>query len=182
MKNLDKQQVIIMVLAIVVACGFTLFRYIPIVRQKQSIIEKIKTQNAVMQRVATDTARVPELERQRDQLQGQMVSFTQKVPKGRNFAQLWKQIAALMNACQLSEQLIQPGQELKSDRLCSIPLTIECKGTLDQMYNFFQSLESIDRLIRIDELKLENDADFNAFVTLHAKANVYYQRDGMDNS
>ena len=182
MKNLDKQQVIIIVLAVVVAGGFGLLRYVPIVRQKQSIVEKMETQNAVMQRVATDTARVPELERQRDQLQGQMVSFTKKVPNGRNFAQLWKQIADLMNACQLSEQSIQPGQELKSDRLCSIPLTIECKGTLDQMYDFFQSLENIDRLIRIEELKLENDADFSAFVTLYAKANVYYQPDGMDNS
>jgi len=182
MKNLDKQQVIIMVLAVVAAGGFTLFRYVPIVHQKQSVIGEMETQNALMQQVATDSARIPELEQQRDRLQDEMISFDQKVPKGRRFAELWKHIADLMNACQLSEQLIQPGQELKSDRLCSIPLTIKCKGTLDQMYDFFQSLENIDRLIRIEELKLENDADFSAFVTLYAKANVYYQSDGMDNS
>ena len=62
-------------------------------------------------------------------------------------------------------------------QLCSIPLTLECKGSLEQIFAFFQSLENMDRLIRIEEVTLENDTDFNAVVKLKAKANVYYQPD-----
>jgi Tfp pilus assembly protein PilO len=134
-----------------------------------------------MQQVCTHSALIPELKQQRDRLSVQLAPFDQKIPTGRNFAQLWQQIADVMNACNLSDQLVQPGLELKSDRLCSIPLTIECKGTLEQIFAFFQSLEGIDRLIRIEEVKLENDAAFDAAVKLSAKASVYYQPDEMDN-
>ena len=181
MKNLDKQQLMIIALAVVVAGGFAVFRYTPIVRQRYDVAKKMETQNAVMEKVCTESAQIPELKQQRDQLSEKMLSFSEKVPEGRNFARLWQQIADVMNACDLRDQLIQPGQEMKSDHLCSIPLTIECKGTLAQIYRFFQSLENIDRLIRIEELKLENDAEYNEIVTLYAKANLYYQSDGTDN-
>jgi Tfp pilus assembly protein PilO len=181
MKNLDKQQIIIVLLAVVVAGGFAAFRYTPIVRQKYAALQQMEAQDTVMQQVCTDSAQIPELKLQRDQLRDELVTFTQKVPKGRNFAQLWQQIADVMNACELSDQYVQPGHELKSDQLCSIPLKIECKGTLEQIFSFFQSLESVDRLIRIEEVRLENDAEFNAVVKLFAKASVYYQPDETDN-
>jgi len=181
MKNLDKQQWIIVVLAVAAAGGFAVFRYVPIVRQKQEVFQKIETQGALMQQVCVNSAQIPDLKKQREQLNSELAAFKQKIPQGRNFAQLWKQIADVMNTCELTDQLVQPGHELKSDSLCSIPLTIECKGSLDQIFNFFQALKSIDRLIQIEELKLENDADFTAMVKLYAKANVYYQPQEMDN-
>ena len=82
-----------------------------------------------------------------------------------------------MNACKLTDQLVQPGEELKSDQLCSIPLKLECRGSLEQLFAFFQAMEDMDRLVRLEEVQFENDSDFSAVVKLNAKANVYYQSD-----
>lgn len=181
MKNFDRQQFYICIAGIVLAGGFIAFRYVPIVRQNVAVTEKIKEQEALINQIHSQGTLFPELVYQREQLTERLIPFEQKVPRGRNFAQLWQQIADIMNDCKLREQLVRPGSELKSDRLCSIPLTIECKGTLEQIFTFFKSLENIDRLIQIEEMELEKDADLHTLVKLYAKANVYYQPDEKNN-
>lgn len=181
MKKLDKQQSIILILAVVVTGGFGVFRYVPLARQKYAISQKMKQQKVALDEICLQGAITPELWQQKSRLEKQLVPFTQKVPRGRNLATLWRQVADVMNECKLTDQLVQPGVELKSDQLCSIPLTIECKGSLEQIFTFFQSLENIDRLIRIEQVSLENGTDFDSIVKLNAKASVYYQPDETDN-
>ena len=69
-----------------------------------------------------------------------------------------------------------------ADAQRSIPLTLECRGSLKQLFAFFQAMEDMDRLVRFEEVKFENDSDFNAVVKLNVKANVYYQSDDKGNS
>jgi hypothetical protein len=52
---------------------------------------------------------------------------------------------------------------------------------LEQLFAFFKAMENMDRLIRFEEVKFENDSDLNAVVKLNAKANVYYQPDDRGN-
>ncbi|MHC4385798.1 MAG: type 4a pilus biogenesis protein PilO, partial [Planctomycetota bacterium] len=157
------------------------FRYIPIVRQKYAIQKQMDQQNLVIDEICSQSALIPELRQKKSQLEKQLLPFTQKVPHGRNLSTLWRHIAEVMNECKLTEQLVQPGVELKSEELCSIPLTIECKGSMEQVFTFFQSLENIDRLIRIEEVTLENGDNLSSIVKMNAKASVYYQPDESDN-
>ncbi|MHC4288172.1 MAG: type 4a pilus biogenesis protein PilO [Planctomycetota bacterium] len=180
--KLDKQQVIILGLSVVMLCGFGVFQYIPMVRQKHAILEGMAQQDQLSEKICSQSALLAELKQRGKQLQEKLIPFTKKVPQTRQFSQLWQQIADVMNECKLTDQLVQPGKELKSDQLCSIPLTLECRGSLKQVFAFFQAMENMDRLIRFEEVKFENDSDFNALVKLNAKANVYYQSDDKGNS
>lgn len=173
----DKQQLIIIGLSAVILCGFGVFQYIPVIRQRHAIREEMTQQDALSEMICSQNALLPELKQQEKQLEESMASFAQKIPRDRQFAQLWQRIADVMNECKLSDQLVQPGKELKSDRLCSIPLTLECRGSLEQLFAFFRAMEDMDRLIRFEEVKFENDSDFNAVVKLNARASVYYQSD-----
>lgn len=177
----DKQQILIVGAGILLIGGFTVLRYIPIVRQKYTIAKTMDAQESVIEKVRSHSAMIPELKQQKAQLVETLASFDERVPQGRNFAQLWQQIADVMNECNLSDQLVQPGQEVTSEQLGSIPLMIECSGSLAQIYTFFQSLERFDRLVRIEEVKLKNDAEYGGLLKLNAKANVYYQPDETDN-
>lgn len=179
--KLDKQQLIIVGLGVVILCGFGIFQYIPVIRQKHAIREGMAQQDQLSEMICSQSALLPELKQQEKQLQEELIPFFKKLPQGRHFSQLWQQIADVMNECKLTDQLVQPGEELKSDQLCSIPLTLECRGSLEQLFAFFQAMENMDRLVRFEEVKLENDSDFNADVKLNAKANVYYQPDNRNN-
>ncbi len=179
--KLDKQQLIILGLSAVILCGFGIFQYIPVIRQRHALSDRMTQQDQLSEAICLQSVLLPELKQQEKQLQKELTPFFKKVPQGRHFAQLWQQIADVMNECKLTDQLVQPGEELKSDSLCSIPLTFECQGSLKQLFAFFQAMENMDRLIRFEEVKFENDSDFNAVVKLNAKANVYYQPDSRDN-
>lgn len=178
--KLDKQQIIIIGVGIVLIGGFTMLRYVPIVRHKLEIMKMIDAQESAREQIRANSMLVPDLKYQKKSLAEELAPFSTKIPEGRNFAQLWQQIADAMNESRLSDQLIRPGQELKSEQICSIPMTIECSGSLDQIYSFFNSLEQFDRLVRIEEMTLENDNEYSGALKLFAKANVYYQSNERD--
>ena len=85
------------------------------------------------------------------------------------------QIADLMNQHQLKEQEIAPGEEIEADGLNCIPVSIQCKGELTQIFEFYQQLQQLDRLIRIKQVKLLNDRDFRGEVSMETDVVIYYK-------
>lgn len=175
MKRIDKQQAAILIIGAVILIGFGMLRYMPIVRQKLALKEEMLRQSISMQEIREYSRRLPELKYQKSRLNEQLLSQSGRIPEGRQFARLWQQIAEVMNECNLQDQLIQPAEEKKSEDLCCVPLTIECKGTLEQIFTFFRMLEAFDRLICFEQVQLDNDKDFSALLKLNAKAYVYYR-------
>jgi Tfp pilus assembly protein PilO len=49
------------------------------------------------------------------------------------------------------------------------------KGRLKQIFEFFGRLQSLDRLVRIEQVKLVNDRDFSGEVSMQTKAVIYYR-------
>lgn len=175
MKRIDRQQAIILIVGAIILIGFGIFRYIPIVRRKLEIREQMTRQSLSMEQYQTYIRRLPELRQQKRQLTEKLSRSEGKIPEGKQFAQLWRQIAEVMNECSLQDQLVQPAAEIQSDDLCCVPIKIECTGSLQQIFLFFRLLEDFDRLICFEEVQLENDKDLSAALKLNAKANVYYQ-------
>lgn len=181
MRHIEKQQFIILLAAVVLFGGFVVLRYVPILRQRSAISGQMKALDQNSDQINEVGVMVPELRAQVADMQQQLETFSVKVPEGRRFAGLWHQIAEIMNTCELTEQLVQPGTEIKSDELCCIPLAIECKGTMRQMFQFFQSLEQVERLLQVEKATFENSSDISGLVTLNATVNVYYQPGTLDN-
>ncbi len=182
MKQVDKHQAIILVLAAVVMVAFGVFRYMPIVNKKIAMKEQMAQQSLPMEQIQEYSQRLPELKLQKKALEENQREYLTKIPEGKQFAQLWQHIAEAMNECRLEDQMVQPGIEEKSADVCCIPLKIECRGTLEQMFTFLQKLEKLDRLVCFEEIQLENSSDFSAVIKLNAKAKVYYQPEKADNS
>jgi Tfp pilus assembly protein PilO len=182
MKQIDKQQVTILILGAVVLLGFGLFRYMPIVRKRMAIKEQMNLQSLSMEQIQEYSRLLPELNQIKRQLEEKLQASSGKIPEGKQIAQLWQQIAEVMNECKLQDQLVQPEAEMQSDELNCIPLRIECRGSLEQMFTFFQKLEKFERLISFEDVQLENSRDFDAELKLNAKANVYYQPSKSGNS
>ena len=80
-----------------------------------------------------------------------------------------------MNKHDLSGQLIRPGREIVGKEISSIPITINCSGQLSNIFEFFRSIESFSRVIRIDNLKMQSKID-ESIVNVNAVAIVYYRR------
>jgi len=182
MKYPEKQQVIIVVSAMAIIAGFCIFRYIP--ARKQSLALK-QTKADSQSRATANLARaaqIPQLREKYQKTHEAVGDYDVKIPAGRNFARLFEQIASVMNECDLTDQLVQPNAEIEGDQLNCIPISIKGKGSLEQIFELFSSLNNFDRLINIRSLKLTGDKERSGIVEMVAEANVYYHSTEENNS
>jgi Tfp pilus assembly protein PilO len=80
-----------------------------------------------------------------------------------------------MNEHNLQGQMIQPGKEIKAGELNCIPVNMQCRGRLSQIFEFYRRVQGLDRLVRIEHVKLVNDGGFGGEVTMQTDAVIYYR-------
>lgn len=175
MRNPHKQHLILITAALLMAAGIGVFRVGPLLRQRQALAETIRQHQQTLKEIHTSGAGLDELAGRLEHLQPQAAVFEARIPPDRSFGTLWQRLADLMNQYHLSDQRIQPGPAVESDRLGAIPLTLAAVGSMRGVFAFFQAVEQWDRLIRFEQVELLNNGPFDGSVKLNAKAVLYYQ-------
>ena len=175
MKFLKRQQLIILGLAVSIIAGFAVFLYYPLAKQARVVKQADAAQSAAAARADTRNRRLPTLREKAETLQRKLHNYDKKIPQNRRFATLWQEIADVMNEHNLKDQLVQPGPEIEGTELNCIPISIQCSGRLNQIFEFLKSLQQLERVIRIEQFQLLNDRDFTGQLKMNAEANVYYK-------
>ncbi len=171
----EKQQVMICVVAGVIVCVFVLFWYLPL-RQRMKAVEQAKaTQTLAVAKSDADGKRLPVLKERVLQLRSALGNYDAKIPEQGALGTFVRRIADLMNEYHLKEQVITPGAELEADRFNCTPVRMQCKGKLGQLFKFYQRLQSLDRLVRIEQVKLSNDSSYSGEVSMETRAVIYYR-------
>ncbi|UCF00060.1 MAG: type 4a pilus biogenesis protein PilO [Planctomycetota bacterium] len=171
----ERQQIAICVAATVMIGGTVLFGYLPLQKRIKVIKSKKASQMLAMTKTSAESRRLPALKEELLHLQRAVETYEQQVPSHRSLGIFLQEIAGLMNKHNLQEQLVQPGKEIKAGKLNCIPVNMQCKGKLAQIFEFYKSLQKLDRLARIEEIKLVNDRDFTGEVSMQTKAIIYYR-------
>ena len=162
-------------MAVVIIGGFVLFRYRPLSREKQTIEQNIFAQRLTIAKGMADGKQLSILKQQLLKVQGELEDYEANIPDERALGVFLRRIAALMNEHNLREQDIEPREEVKGDEFCCIPLSMQCKGKLSQIFEFYKQLQGLDRLVRIERVKLTNDKDFSGEVSMETEAVIYYR-------
>lgn len=169
-----KQQIIIFVVAIGIIGGFIFLKWLPIQRKIKAVeLERTAIQYKVEQS-RMESEKLPVLNEEVAELQDLVANYELKIPANRDLGSFLQKVADLMNQHDLTEQQIQPSTEIEVDELRCIPVSMKCKGGLEQMFEFYKSLQDLDRLVRIEHAQLKNEGDFNGKVSMETKAIVYY--------
>ncbi len=171
----EQQQKLIAAVGVLLIAGFGVYRFSALWQQRKTLDDSVEQSRQTLVEIQTQTARLPELKRLLEQYQNDAAAFDRRIPVGRSFAELWRQIADVMDAHRLIDQTVQPGAAIEDARLGAIPLTLSCSGSMQDIYAFFRAMEQQDRLIRFEQIELNNDGNFSGTVKLTAKAQLYYQ-------
>lgn len=169
----ERQQIVICVVAAAMVGGFVLFRYLPLRKRIKALAQARAEQRLAIAKDTAQSGQLPALKEQLLKLQKAVGSYEANVPGQRALGVFLHRIANLMNEHNLREQLVQPGKEIETKELSCIPVSIQCKGRLKQIFEFFRSLQGLDRLVRIEQVKLENDSNFSGEVSMQTKASIY---------
>ena len=116
---------------------------------------------------------MPQLKAELEQLEMDAANYEARVPSTTQLGVFLQEMADVMNVCHLKGHLIEPGKEIKTNRLNCIPVNIKCTGKLKQIFDFFKSIENFDRAIRIESVQLSNDRDFTGEVKMKTRLYIY---------
>ncbi len=170
-----KQQILICVMAFVLVGGALLFRCWPLHKKINDVECSKASQQAALAEASKAVAEMPKLKEEFAKLQADIGKYNANIPSDRQIGEFMQQIADLMNRLDLKGQLIQPGQETDAGGLKCIPVSMQCQGKLLQLFEFYKSMQGLDRLVRIDEVELENQNDYSGHVSMRTNVVVYYK-------
>ena len=170
-----KQQMLICVIAVGLIGGFTLICYLPLNGSLRKACAECDRAALDVTEAQTQREQLPVLERKLQQIQDSVGNYQVNIPEQRALGGFLHEIAELMDEHRLEGRLVQPGRETQAGELVCIPVEMCGKGRLAQIFEFYKSLQSLDRLVRIEQVQLRNSKDFSGQVSMQMKAVVYYR-------
>ena len=172
---LERKQIAICIAAAVIATAFLLFSYLPL-RKRTKAVEKAETaQRRTITKASMEKSQMPVLREQLLKLQQTVGNYQASIPSQTDLGVFLQQMADLMSKHNLREQAIVPGKEIVTEKLSCIPVDMQCKGKLAQVFEYYKGMQELDRLVRIEQIKLINDSDFSGEVSMQAKVVIYYR-------
>ncbi len=178
MKNRNlkiREHVVICFAALVMLCGYLFLGILPLRRVARSLHRETVNREAHISKASQVSSQLNPMRQQLEYLAAYVGDYHRRIPDERQVGEFLQQIAELMKAHGLSNQVVRPGAENPGEKLNTIPITMECNGDLDQIFDFFGSLKEIDRVIRIAKVELSSDELTESMAKMWAQANIYYE-------
>ena len=170
----EKRQLIIITVLGVMILAFVFFQYIPstkaIKQAKQTKQQRLQDNEKAL----LASQQLPELKQRLAELRSQVGSFDEKLPKDRDHGSFLQEVTAIMTANNLSEQQVKPTQEISYEQINAIPVNMECKGSLENLFRFFSAMEKSQRVFNLDEVRFEN-VEYSGNIEMFAKGDIYYR-------
>ncbi len=170
-----RPQLLIFIVTGMLVADFVLFGYLPSRQRMGSVKHARAEQRAVIAKASSEGEQLPAFKQQLQKLQKSVANYNANIPSERALGAFLQQIASLIDEHNLREQVVVPGKEVKAGSLNCIPVTVSCKGRLSQLFEFYKQFQRLDRLVRIEQVKLVNDSDFNGEVSMQTEAVIYYK-------
>ena len=170
-----KQQVWVCIIAGLFLCDFILCGYLPSQQRLTSLLQAREHQRNAIHMAAAQGAELPGLKTRLRDTEAIVDRFEACVPADSALGAFLQRITAVMAAHELTDPVVLPGKEQEAEDLGCIPIHMTCQGTVTSLFDFFNTLETLDRMVRIDKVTLENDSDFTGKLTMQAEAYIFYQ-------
>ncbi len=176
---MKKHQIIILVIAAVMLGGFVFGAYIPLSVKKKSLKSKRQAAGLVIKKLLDEARQVPELKLQAEMLQKDEKNYRSGIPGQMDLGPFLSTIASLMNENNLKDQSVKPGSDMLIGKLGCIPVDIKCSGRLVNIFEFFKSLQNLDRAVRVVLVNIVNDNSLTGELTMETRAVIYYKAQKM---
>lgn len=170
-----RQQVWVCVIAGLFLSDFILCGYLPSQQRLASLLQAREHQRRVIHMAATQAEELPGLKIRLRDTEATVQRFEACVPADKALGAFLQRITAVMAEHKLTDPVVLPGKEQETADLGRIPIQMTCEGTLANLFDFFNALGTLDRVVRIENVVLENDENFTGKLTVRAEACIFYQ-------
>lgn len=172
---INKKQIILFSIIIAMLAGFFFLQYLPTMARFKEAKEMETQRKALQAKVDSDLQKLPDLLEKLEELKINVGDFDKRIPVERDYGVFLQDVTTLMQKYSLGDQLVRPSDETKYADLNCIPVTMECTGKLNQVFDFFKDVEASQRLFRIEQIRFENK-EYSGNVKVYAKGSIFYRQ------
>jgi len=170
-----KQQMWLYSIAVLFCADFVFYGYTPSHKRLQSLREAKTQQSRLIATAAAQSKELPALRTRLKNVERIVEHYDRYVPPEESSGVFLQEIARIMTEHHLADQVVVPGTNVESDGIRCIPVHIDCQGSLKDIFSFFCDLQTMDRLVRIEKVSLQNDKDFTGHVGMEMNAVIFYR-------
>jgi type IV pilus assembly protein PilO len=161
--------------AFLFVCDFVLCGYVPAQKRLKTLQEARVRQRQRIEMARAQEAELPALRERLADVRATAERYGVSVPTQGALGAFLQNIATLMSRHDLTDHMVAPGDPVEGAAQSSIPMEVTCRGSLVNLFSFFQDLQNLPRLVRVGRVTLQNDAGFTGQVTMRLEAAVFYQ-------
>ncbi|MBN1510212.1 MAG: type 4a pilus biogenesis protein PilO [Sedimentisphaerales bacterium] len=170
-----KQQMWLYGVAVLFCADFVFYGYLPSHKRLQSLREAKVQQSRLIETAAAQSKELPALRTRLESIERIVEHYDRYVPAEESSGLFLQEIARLMTDHHLADHVVVPGSNVQSEDIQCIPVHIDCQGSLKDIFSFFRDLQTMDRLVRILKVALQNDGDFAGHVRMEMNAVIFYR-------
>lgn len=173
----ERKQTVAIAAAMVMVGVFVFFWFLPLRDKARAVKQRQAQQHGIISSARKKAVQLSKINETLSELRSEVSGYDLKIPARADLGQFLGKIASLMDEHRLTEQMIEPQHPIQTEKLNCIPVTMKCKGRLEQVRAFYESLQELDRMVRIEEFKLSNDRELTGVVTMETEAVIYHKSD-----
>jgi Tfp pilus assembly protein PilO len=162
-------------IALLFVGDFVFCGYLPSQNRLQALEHARVQQEDMVRMAAAQSEELPRLRRRLQDTSRVVERYETYVPAEGTLGTFLQQIAGIMTARHLADQVVVPGKEWAGEGVNCIPVHITCSGGLADVFGFFNDLQALDRLVRVGQVTLTNDSGFTGRVSIQIEATIFYQ-------
>lgn len=136
----------------------TMMMYVPQSRELKKLRTQIVSQQRSLKADSAMASVVPSLLEQVEAMQFRYKDFDRRLPKRQELGGFLRQISAHLERENLSGQLIEPGSPAHEEIFHTLPIIMRFNGSYLSVASFLKSLEGMERLTRVQKLRVTHDA------------------------
>ena len=170
-----RQQMWVYLIGFLFVADFIFYGYMPSRQRLQSLKQAKAKQVRAITTAAAQSRELPKLKKRLHHVEEIVKNYETYVPAKGSLGAFLQDIALIMNTHNLTEQNIVPQSDVECGGVNCIPVQMNCKGSLNDVFGFFRDFQAMERLVRIEKAGLNKDGEYTGEVSMHTEAVIFYR-------
>jgi Tfp pilus assembly protein PilO len=175
MVHLTRENWIVLGVLGAIVTAATVFLYIPQGQKLDELRGQIAAAEASLESDGQKVAVVPDMVKQVQEMKARYKDFDRKLPKRKELGGFLREITGNLAEEKLANQSIEPATNtIREEFFQTLPIVMKFRGSYLSLASFLRRIDEMQRLSRIQKLKIEANSRDGEALDIELQMNIYF--------
>jgi type IV pilus assembly protein PilO len=151
-------------------------------RPQNAVIQQAKREiehkRSMLQKVQERTVKNQNMARENEEIRKQIESIEARLPSNKEVDTVVRQVSDLAVEAGLDSPSIESDKPVTAAMYMEQPLKMKIAGDFTGFHDFLRKVEELDRITRINDMKITRSSDINGHMKAEFTLSIYFQPEG----